>query len=272
MKKITLLIIAGLFALTTFTGCSPRSVDQGQEGVAVNKPYFIGSEGINMEPFQVGRSWQWFSTDMVFVDSYAYTKDLVFDDLITSDNNPVDFKVHLTMQLIKGQSPILIRDFGEEWYNKKFKEIARNYVRNFTKSHTMFDMTTSAVTTIALQEFVFENMKRFLKEEKIPMILMKVAVGKVMAPKKVIEETVRTAVEKQKVITQQERVKAEQARIEAEKASAQADKAYRTEMGYTTTEYLKNKELDIIDRKDNVIIITGSESGKAMIPVNTQTK
>ena len=76
-----------------------------------------------------------------------------------------------------------------------------------------------------------------------------------MPPQKIIDATIETGVQKQRVKTQEERVK-------AERASATADRAYMDEIGMTTQEYLRSRELDnqkeAINNGANVNIIMGN--------------
>ena len=114
---------------------------------------------------------------------------------------------------------------------------------------------------ISLQKLLSD----FIEKKRIPVVLLKVAVGKVSPPAKVIEATVETASQKQMVKTQTERVKAERARELAEKASAKADKAYKTEFGMTSQQYLEMKKLEnerfmleMVKNKNNVQVFLGA--------------
>jgi len=256
----------GIFALIAFsslifTGCTPSNVAEGEEAVLIYQPYFFGKGGVDPKPIKTGLVWTAFSTKVVRVSLQPYNLNEFFDDLVTKDNNPVDFKLHLTLMNEEGKTPILVDKFGHKWYINKVREPLRNIVRNFTKDHKMFEMTTDSKITTDLENLVFTKMTKFLKEEKIPVKLVRVTVGKVMPPEAIVEETIQTGVQKQNVKTQNERVKAEKAREAAERASAKADRAYMDEIGMTTNQYLKSRELDnqkeAIKNGSNVTIIMG---------------
>ena len=266
MKKISLLMIL-IVSVVLFSGCvSPSSVDAGEEGVLIYKPWLFGHGGVDSEPIKTGLTWTVWSTQVERVSIKPFNINENFDDLITNDNNPVDFSVHMTFKHIDGKTPVLIEKFGlsntkspdSGWYASKIQQPLRNDVREFVKDYTMFDISTNPSIANKLQSVVAAKVQEFIKTEGIPTTLVNVSVGKVMPPESVIAATLATAAQKQNVLTQEARVKAEQSREIAEKASASADKAYMQEMGMTPQQYLKNKELDIIAKKDNVQVFIGA--------------
>lgn len=277
MKTIKLMLLSILAAIS-FTGClSPSSVDAGEEAVLIYKPWIFGHGGVDQTPIKTGLTWTAWSTQVERVDVKPFNIDEVFDDLVTADNNTVDFKLHLTFKHIEGETPILIERFGQThrtvyedgtilakygWYGNKVKEPLRNSVRSFTKSHKMFDMTTNKQISDMLEKQVQKEIREFLKAEGIPTELVVATVGKVLPPEKVRASTEETAVQKQRVKTQTQRVQAEKAREIAEKAAANADKAYMKAIGMNAAQYLKMKELDnqklAIEKGNSVNIVMGN--------------
>ena len=260
MRKI--IGLCTILVALLFTGCvTPSSVDAGEEAVLVKKPYFFGHGGVDPESIKTGLVWTAFSTEVVRINVKPFNISEQFDDLITYDNNPVDFDIHLTFKHIEGKTPILVEKFGTRWYENKVKEPFRNAVREFTKNNTMFQMTTSPDTVTKLEAAVNSEIQKFLKDEGIPTELVRVSVGKVSPPQAVIDSTIQTAVQKQNVKTQEERVKAEQSRELAEKAAANADKAYMNAINMNAEQYLRMKEIDnqklAIERGSNVTVIMG---------------
>ena len=262
-KIITLSIVA----TTLFTGCvSPSNVDAGEEGVLIYKPWIFGHGGVDGTPIKTGLAWTVWSTQVERVTVKPFNIDETFDDLITKDNNPVDFSVHMTFQHIEGKTPILVEKFGipkegnlgSGWYASKIQQPLRNDVREFVKDYSMFEISTNPAIANLLQSVVAKKVQEFILKEGMPTSLVNVSVGKVMPPQSVVDATLATAAQKQNVLTQEARVKAEQSREVAEKASAKADKAYMLEMEMTPQQYLKNKELDIIAKKDNVQVYLGA--------------
>lgn len=247
IHKTKLLTCLSILVALTFTGCfSPSSVDAGEEGVMVKKPWIVGHGGVDSDSIRTGLVWTAWSTEVIRVNVKPFNVTEPFDDLITVDNNPVDFNIHMTFKHIEGRTPELVEKFGVNgWYTNKVQEPLRNSVREFTKSRTMFEMTTNPKIVSELEQKVSEEIREFLKKENIPTELVLATIGKVMPPQAVLDATIQTGVQKQNVLTQVERVKAEQSRELAEKASANADKAYMTAINMNADQYLKMKELDI---------------------------
>jgi len=261
--KLIITIVIFSLALVVI---SPKTIDAGHEGVVIKKPWFYGNSGVEKETVSTGTVWTVRSTEIVSVNLRPYIINEVFDDLITKDNNPVDFKIHLTFINIQGKTPILVEKFGVDWYINKLREPLRNTVRAFTKNTKMFDMTTNSEVTRKMQENVSLLVKAFLKKEGIPVRLTNTTIGKVMPPKDVIASTIATAVQKQNVKTQKERVKAEESRKKAEIASANADKAYAQTFGFSPNQYLRIKKLEnerlaieaAKDGKINISLVLGN--------------
>lgn len=232
-------------AVFMMSGCvSPSKVDAGEEGVMVKKPWFFGHGGVSEDPIKTGLTWTVWTTEVKRVNLKPFNIDEVFDDLVTADNNRIDFKIHLTFKHIAGLTPVLVEKFGNNWYNNKVREPLRNSTRSFTKKHKMFEMTTDAEVTDKLEKMVTAEIRAFLVKEGIPTELVLATVGRAFPPQKVLDETENTAIEVQKVKTQAKRTAAENARASAEKASAIADKAYKEEMNMSTPEYLEKLRLE----------------------------
>ena len=258
MKKIIIRSMLALGAMFMMTGCfSPSKVAAGEEGVMIKKPWIFGHGGVEVEPLLTGLTWTVWSTQVKRVSVKPFNQNETFDDLITADNNPVDFKVHLTFKHIKGKTPILVEQFGADWYKNKVREPLRASVREFTKSHLMFDMTTNPDTTRQLEIRVQEDIRKFMKIEGMPTELVLATVGKVSPPARVLAETINTGVQKQKVKSNRNRVLAESEREAAERASAKADKAYMDEMEMSPDQYLSMKKLE-----NDRAAIDGASEGK----------
>lgn len=257
-KKLSLMLILAL----TLTGCiSPSSIDQGEEAVLVYQPWIFGHGGVDPKPVSTGLVWTFFTTKVISVNLKPYLVDEKFNDLITNDNNPVDFKFHFIFKNIAGKTPILVENFGvgesgRDWYINNLREAVRNMARDFTKSKKVFEMTTDKTTVDEMQERVAKEVQNLLRTKKIPVELIRVTVGKVYPPQKVVDATIATAVQKQNVKTQQERVKAEMARKQAETASASADKAYAQEFGMSPEQFLKLRALE-----NQRVAIDGAKEG-----------
>jgi regulator of protease activity HflC (stomatin/prohibitin superfamily) len=264
MKKSIIIGIPILIILIIFISANTEIVEPGHEGILITNPIFYGEDGVNSEPLEPGRHYLAPTSKVVQSEIRPKVVTERFDDLITKDNNPVDFDVSITFQINKGKSPIMYDKYGEDWYDKNVKPQLRNIVRDNAKGHTMFELTSDPIVTSKLESVVGDSIISFINRKGIPITIMNIAVGKVSPPQDVIAETAKTAAQVQRVKTENERVKAELARTAAEKAKADADRAYILNSGMAIDQYLRLRELEIqkekiqlIKDKQNVSIILG---------------
>ncbi len=246
-------------------GCSCSTIDAGEEGVMIYQPWFFGHGGVDPQPIKAGLEYTALSTVVERYDIKPLQFTETFDDLITKDNNPVDFSSYLELQIETGKTPQLHELFGREWYERKIKEKYRTIIRDLGRENTMFELTTDPNLVAVLEKRTFEETSQYITEQKIPVILNRVTIGKVSPPDAVIEETIKTAAQNQRDKTENARAKAELSRKQAEINKAIADRAYRENFGMSTLEYLRLRELEIekekleiVRGKDNVSIILNS--------------
>ena len=132
------IVVAYLLVAISFSGCfTPSTIDAGEEGVLIKKPWFFGHGGVEPEPIKTGLTWTAFSTSVERVNVKPFSITELFDDLITIDNNPVDFYVNTTFKHTEGKTPELVEKFGLNrvengnvvggWYGNKVKEPFRNF-------------------------------------------------------------------------------------------------------------------------------------------------
>ena len=266
MKKIILLSLLA-FSLASCHGVRP---DAGEEAVLIYKPWIFGHGGIEKAPIETGLTWCVWSTSSEVFNMKPVQLTEEFDDVITSDNVPVDFHAYISVKLIKGKTPLLYENFGVGWYENNVKEPFRTLLRNYSKRQKLFELTTDATVLAAGEGYVFDEIKKLIKDKNIPVEVIKVTIGKIAPPADVTKETTQTAAQKQRTRTEVERAKAELARKEAETNSAIADKAYRNEFGMTVEQYLRRLELinqeNAINKTNNIQIIF-NDGAVPMLPL-----
>jgi len=234
-----------LVVFWVFQGCTKVEVAGGEEAVLIVQPWIFGGGGVEPTPVETGLEWAAATTSYKIYDIKPIQYTEVFDDLITSDNNPVDFKTYIELQIVEGTSPSLHEKFGPSWYAIKIKEKFRTLIRNFARTQKMFSLTTDPAVTLEMASEVKQDMIEYIAGLGIKVNTNRVNVGKVSPPKAVLEETIRTAAQVQRNKTEQAGATTELSRAKRETNRALADKAYRTNFGMTVTQYLKARELDI---------------------------
>lgn len=278
MKNIFGVCLVLIFSVSVLTSCSGVDVNGGEEAVFVKKPWIFGRGGVVDEPLIEGQAWKVFTTDAVKFDVKPVQYEEPFDDIITEDNNPVDFNAYIKLKIQNGKTPILYETFGVEWYKNNLQQPFRKDNRNLCSDQKMFDLTSDRQIVDSLSLLVLANMRALVTKLGMPVDVEEVYIGKVVPPDLVLEETMKTAAAEQSIITQDANRRSEDARASAQSAKAKADMAYKNTMNYSNDQYLthrsievQNEQLEIIKGKKNVAVtlITGSGVGGAtpVLPV-----
>ena len=122
MKHLTknmFLCGAILFGMASCTSVTP---DAGEEAVLIHKPYIFGSGGVDDTPVETGLKYTWFSTSYVTVSMLPQKFDEKLDDATSNDNTLLDFNTQIQLQVQDNKSPILIKNYGENWYENVIQE------------------------------------------------------------------------------------------------------------------------------------------------------
>jgi len=269
MRKFNLLLI--LLACLVNTAClSPSGVDAGEEGVLIYKPWIFGHGGVDSDPVKTGLTWTVWSTSVerYNIKPVKYTEKFV--DLTALDNVAIDFNTYLTLKVQEGRSPLLHEKSGVQWYDNKVKDYFRTVVRNEGRTKTSIELRTKPEIISASQDMIKEIISVYIKDIGLPVDVVKVVIGKVIPPQGVLDEAERTAAQKQRVQTQIARTKAEDSRASAEKSKALADLAFAKEFNMTTDQFLRNKNLDIMEKavdKGSVSLIMNASDAKPIFNV-----
>lgn len=274
MKQLQFILAIFFVAFSLLTSCKMPGVEAGQELVLVQKPFIFGSGGIVQEPIKSGRPFLAISTEYVKYNMKPVKYTEKFDDVITFDNNPVDFNAYIQIQINEGKSPELHSKFGTKWYINNIEEQFRASIRNKCGKFKMFTLSTDRQIVDSLQEVIHKEMEDYAKSINIPIDIKQVIIGKVTPPRAVLLETEKTAAEIQKVKTQDARNIAEQSRKAADISKAEADMAYmNTFKGMSVNQYLylrkleiEKEKVDMVKTKKNVSIIMSSGGND---PINT---
>ena len=259
MRYILLSVLAFLFV-----GCGVIAPSGDEEAVVMKKPWFFGHGGVQNNPVAAGRCWTAPTTHGIIFKITPVTFTENFDDLISDDNTPVDFNAYLKIQIKKGETPDLYKNFGEHWYENSLAPTFRAMVRDKASQYKMFDLAGNRVVLKEIEDWVYSAVAAYCEKIKIPLTVLQVTIGAVTPPPEVLEETRRTAAQNQSILTQDARAKSELARKQAEINKALADKAYQNQMSMSMTDYLhlraleiEKEKIELVREKQNVSIIMG---------------
>jgi hypothetical protein len=256
-------ILAVMLAAVSFTSCDLCTVDGGEEGVFIKKPWFFGEGGVDHQALTNGSEWKVLSTDYVkySIINTKYTEN--FDDTATNETTTVDMNAHLFLRITPGKSPILHENYGMNWYDNNIKEIFRKYVKDFASRYDMITLVSQReiydeIEPIIEQQMI-DHINHLSETKELPIEVVDVIVDKAMANEGVREELNNTAIYMQQRNTQEMKQGVEIARRETERLRALADKEYQITMGFTPSQFiqlraleLENQKIEMIKNKSNV--------------------
>lgn len=266
MKKIRTFILTALvmcfaFSLTSCHGVRP---DADEEAVLIAKPWFFGHGGVDMDPVETGLTWCWWSTSSEYFKITPIKYQEVLDDIISNENTPLDFRTVITLQIKKGKSPILLQNYGKNWYDNNIKDVYNNLTRHYVSQYSPFDLTSNREVIAVIDKSVMRDMKHYLDSlsniKEFPVDIVNVITGRAIPNEEQLKEMNNTAAQIQAKTTQERRSEMEKARGEAERNRAIADKAYQKEMNLTMDQFIQLKAWDVIANKQdaNIDVLVGS--------------
>lgn len=264
--------IAALFCLSVLlSGCTTVAPEAGEEGVKVHKPWIFGTGGIDMTPVETGLEYTWLSTDYVIVNMLprAYDEDL--DDATSNDNTLLDFNTQIQLQVKDNKSPVLIKNYGVDWYNSVIKEVYRNTVRGYISKYGPFDLMSNREVLDSINLFVKNDIQNYIsllssKQGELPIDVVNVVVGRAIPNERQKAEMDATAAATQAKRTEESRREMLVAREAAERQRAIADKAYQEELGLTTDQFIQLRAWEIIKEKDgaNIDVLFNADATNKM--------
>lgn len=223
------------------SGCTVVNVDQGEEAVLIDKPWFFGHGGIRSEPVKPGLIFTWFSTWPKYVVTYPQRYEVKFDDLMSKDGVPLDFEASIRLQVVS--SVDLIGSYGEHWYGRNVEQAFRNFVRTSVKKYGMNETAIDTTAIAKIDDEVGTALSEYLLTEKIPVKLLDLTVGKANPPDSIKTSRIATASEQQRVLTESFKKQAEDARKQSEISRAAADNAYRNAMELSPDQFIQLEQV-----------------------------
>lgn len=254
MKKI--LFICTL-ALTLFS-CHSVSPDADEEATLIYKPWFFGHGGVDNDAVESGLTWCWWSTHSETFKIIPVKHQVDMDDLFSDDNTPLDFHTIIITQIKQGKSPVLLQNYGVDWFNTNIYNYYCNLVRDHISQHSPFDLMSNRAILNEIDSKVLKSMQDYVaklsNEKEFPIIIKQVTIGKAIPNKEQLAEMNKTAKAVQAKQTQEREVEVQMAREKAERQRAMADKAYREELGLSTADFISLKWIETIAEKTNANI------------------
>lgn len=275
MKNI--FVMSVLCSCMLLAGCTTVAPEAGEEGVKVHKPWVFGTGGVDMTPVETGLEYTWLSTDYVIVNMLPQAYDEDLDDATSNDNTLLDFNTQIQLQVKDNMSPVLIKNYGVNWYNAVIKEVYRNTVRGYISKYGPFDLMSNREVLDSINLFVKNDMQNYIamlssKQGELPIDVVNVVVGRAIPNERQKAEMDATAAATQAKRTEESKREMLVAREAAERQRAIADKAYQEELGLTTDQFIQLRAWEIIKEKNgaNIDVLFNADGTNKMWNVRRQ--
>lgn len=253
MKKVMNLLAVALVSIATLSSCHFVTPDADEEAVLIYHPIIAGHGGVDDEAVETGLTWCWWSTGSETFKIVPQKQQVDMEDLVSNDNTPLDFHTVIITQIKKGKSPVLLLNYGTDWFNTNIQNHYCNRVRDYVSQHSPFDLMSNREVLNEIDTKLLREMRQFVadlsKEKEFPIEIKQVIIGKAIPNKEQLEEMNRTAKAVQAKQTQEREQEMQQAREKAERQRAIADKAYMNEMNLSAGQFIQLKAWDIIKEK-----------------------
>lgn len=262
MKKIIFIFVA-MFAIFSMTSCSLCAVDGGEEGVFIKQPLFFGDGGVQEEALTQGSEWKVFSTNFVIYSTVNTRYSVSFDDIATDETTPLDITAHIFLKIKEGKSPILHKNYGPNWYENNIKDVFSKHIRNFVSMHDMRTLISERDCYETIEKQLKDDMNDHIielsKTKELPIEVVNIVIDKAKPNKDVLDELNNTAIYMQQKQTELMKQAMQVERKKTEHLRALADKEYQNTMGFTPTQFislraleLENQKIEMIKNKQNV--------------------
>ena len=250
--------IIAVFAMFTLTSCHSVEVGADEEAVLVMQPWIFGHGGVDKSPVSTGLEWCAITTYGVPFKIVPVQYDETFDDIFSNDNTPLDFSTYIVIQVEKYKTPILLQNYGSDWYKNNIQQVYRNKVRDCVSLYSPFDLISNREVNAKIDSIVLEYMRKYVEtksqEADMPIKIISVTTGKASPNEEQKKEMNLTAAAIQKTKTQERLKEMETVREAAEKQRAKADKAYMREMNLSADQYIQLRAWSIIEQKQGANI------------------
>ena len=258
------IITAVLVASLAFFSFVNPSYDE--EAALKMKPIFFGSTRVDDEPVN-SITLVAPTTTAVYFNILPQKMQFQFDDLLSNDNTPLDVNMYMIIQVKKGQTPDLLRNYGENWFENFIEPYFRNKVREYVSSCSPFDLMSNREVLAKFDDRIKQSMCNYVaalsRKANFPIDIQQVITDRVMPNKEQLEEMNKTAASIQAKQTQEKRAEMELARAKAERNKAVADKAYMTELNLSPAQFIQLRAWDVIEKKNGAnidVLIGGGET------------
>lgn len=258
MKKFLFMFALLVSAMMSMTSCHGVMPDADEEAVLIKKPWFFGHGGVDADPVTTGCEWCVWTTSSETFKITPQRYDETFDDIFSNDNTPLDFNTYINIQVEKGKTPVLLQNYGIDWYKNNIQVYYRNKTREYVSMYNPFDLISNREVLNKIDSALIVDMRNHVaglsKTKELPIKILSVTTGAAKPNKEQLTEMNRTAQLIQQKRSEEQKVLAEKARAESEQQRAIADKAYMNAMSLNPNQFIQLKYIEMIANKQGANI------------------
>ena len=215
-----------------------ETVEPGHHLVINDKPYFFGHEGVRPQPLTEGRILLFRTSSTESVRMTPQSTPIKVDDFSSKDNILLDFETTVQWKVTDAVS--LVKNFGAtDWLNNNLRNQYLSLVRDSVKKYAMSDMMSDIATAQEIDNEVTDGIRKLVAEEKLPVIIMNVSLGRAKPNESVLQQMNDTAAQQQRQKTLVAATQAEKQREQEQIAKARADNAYRNAMNLSPEQFIQ---------------------------------
>lgn len=263
MKKVFYLFVA-MIAILTVSSCHSVSPDADEECVLIKKPWIFGHGGVDDTPVQTGCTWCVWTTSSETFKITPQRYDVEFNDIFSNDNTPLDYATYLVLQIEAGKTPILLKNYGVDWFKNNIEAKYRNFVRDEVSKYSPFDLMSNREVCQRIDSAVTIKTNKYLAElsanKELPVKCLSIITGRAKPNPKQLNEMDNTAAAIQEKVTQDRKAEMYESKRLAEIKRAEADNAYMKEMNLSTEQYIMLKLIEKGNPNIDVLLGGGASS------------
>lgn len=228
-----------------FTGCTVVEPAADEVAVLIDRPVMFGDGGVRQGDVREGgtRTYTWQSTESKNITVKPVAVPVTFKDFNTADNAPLDFNTVLRYRTTN--APAMIK-LGDAWFENSVSPQYTDIVRRAVKGYNLQDMMSNQTTADELDAKVTEQIKQIVADQKLPIEILGVNLGRALPDPTVTAQMNQTVAERQRKLTMDQSDLAEQARKSSETSRANADNAYRLALGMSSDEFVKLEQMKLL--------------------------
>jgi len=267
MKKY-LSIMLGVLLTLSLQSCFVNP-DYNEEVAFKMRPWFFGDNDVSETPATDLTFYALTSTPVTF-NMLPVKYSLKYEDLQSDNNTLLDFTADVYIQIQKGKTPELLRNYGENWYETFMRPFIDKKIRNYVSMYNSFDLMSNKDVLDSLDRGIQNDLEEYVaqlnKEKEFPIIIKNVIMGRGLPNDEQKKEMNKTAAAIQAAETQRRTTEMEVARKEAEEARAMADRAYMDKMNLNASQFIQLRAWDVIEKKQgaNIDVLVGAGETQEM--------